>query len=99
MKDNRKTAPGKQSGKKKNHHDDQSDQPNLRLPVVTDVQARYATRSRIRAIGNSRGVILSNRVLEEGGIGQEADILIQAIAGMIIIRPAEKVSAVNTNLA
>ena len=55
--------------------------------------------SRIRAIGNSRGVILSNQLIDRAGISPDADIVISAFKGMITIIEAKKTSQVNTDLS
>ena len=41
--------------------------------------------SRLRAIGNSRGVILNSQLIEAAGLNAEADIVIQANEGVITI--------------
>ena len=58
----------------------------------------YRAYTRIRAIGNSKGVILSNQVIEAAGINPEIDVLIMAKEGVIMIVEA-KPSTVNTNLS
>ena len=57
--------------------------------------------SRIRAIGNSKGVILSNRLIETAGLNVGADIMIQANDGVITIiqLKAPGVNEVNTDLS
>jgi antitoxin MazE len=54
--------------------------------------------SRIRAIGNSKGVILNNRLIETAGLNVEADIMIQANDGVITIIQM-KAPGVNTDLS
>ena len=54
-------------------------------------------KSRIRAIGNSKGVILSNELIKKAGLNPEIDILIKAAEGMIAIVQV-KTTDVNTNL-
>src|SRR5215469_7859025 len=54
--------------------------------------------SRIRAIGNSRGVILSNQLIDKAGISPDGPIDIRAEKGMIVITASKKVSRVNTDL-
>lgn len=54
--------------------------------------------SRIRAIGNSKGVILNSRLLDIAGLSPETDILIQAGRGMITIEPVKE-TVVNTDLS
>jgi hypothetical protein len=60
--------------------------------------AARVVKSRIRAIGNSRGVILSTEMIDHAGISPNADIIIRAFKGMISIVESKKVSRVNTNL-
>jgi len=54
--------------------------------------------SRIRAIGNSQGVILNSQVIESSGLRPEADIVVQASEGVIIIMQL-KGAGVNTDLS
>jgi antitoxin component of MazEF toxin-antitoxin module len=54
--------------------------------------------SRLRAIGNSQGVILNNQLLETAGLNAEADIMIEANEGVITIKQM-KVPGVNTDLS
>ena len=54
--------------------------------------------SKIRAIGNSKGVILNNQVLEIAGLKADMDILVQALNGLITIKQAVK-PTVNTDLS
>jgi antitoxin component of MazEF toxin-antitoxin module len=54
--------------------------------------------SRIRAIGNSKGVILNNQLIETAGLNAEADIIIKANDGVITIIQL-KTPGVNTDLS
>jgi antitoxin component of MazEF toxin-antitoxin module len=54
--------------------------------------------SKIRAIGNSRGVILNSQLLDAAGLFPDEDIVIRASDGLITIQRVEK-SAVNSNLS
>ena len=54
--------------------------------------------AKVRAIGNSKGVILNNQVLDTAGLKADMDILIQAFNGLITIKQAKK-PAVNTDLS
>jgi antitoxin MazE len=54
--------------------------------------------AKVRAIGNSKGVILNNQVLDTAGLKAGMDILIQAFNGLITIKQAEK-PVVNTDLS
>lgn len=58
---------------------------------------KIVTRSKIRSIGNSKGVILNNQLIGAAGLNPEADIIIQAGDGIITIAQV-KLSAVNTDL-
>ncbi len=54
--------------------------------------------SRIRPIGNSRGVILNNEVMASAGLNPEWDIIIQANKGVITIIQVKQ-AGVNTDLS
>jgi antitoxin component of MazEF toxin-antitoxin module len=54
--------------------------------------------SRIRAIGNSRGIILNTKIMDAIGITSGSEIIIQAENGMIVIRKADNME-VNTDLS
>ncbi len=60
-------------------------------------ELNYMFTSRIRSVGNSKGVILNNNLIKAAGLDMEADIIIEASAGMITIVQAKP--AVNTDLA
>ena len=51
--------------------------------VLEEPEAVYATR--LRAIGNSRGVILNNEILSKAGLNTNDEIIVQAAKGAIII--------------
>jgi len=57
-----------------------------------------AVKSRIRAIGNSNGVILNNQLLKQAGIDTGADIIAFAEEGKIIIMQANE-SCINTDVS
>ena len=61
---------------------------------ASEATIEYTTK--VRAIGNSKGVILNNQVLDTAGLKADMDILIQAFNGMITIKEAKK-PAVNTD--
>ena len=70
---------------------------------VNGGEAKYlmptaSVTSRLRAIGNSRGVILNSQLIETAGLNDEADIVIQANDGVITIIQL-KGSKVNTDLS
>jgi antitoxin MazE len=53
--------------------------------------------SKIRSVGNSKGVILSNQLLHKAGLPADADIIVTAVEGQIIIKEM-KPADVNTDL-
>ena len=55
--------------------------------------------SSIRKIGNSFGVILGKKLLEQSGIKTGSEISIEAKDGAIIIKPRRKKRAVNRDLS
>jgi antitoxin component of MazEF toxin-antitoxin module len=68
------------------------------MSVLNEPNPSYSIFSRIRPIGNSKGVILPNRVIEEAGISPDADLIIQVSDGVILIAEAKSPGSVNTNL-
>ena len=54
--------------------------------------------AKIRAIGNSKGIIINNQLMEAAGIHAGVDLIMYANEGKIILMEAPK-QAVNTNLA
>jgi antitoxin component of MazEF toxin-antitoxin module len=64
--------------------------------VLAEPEVSYATR--IRAIGNSKGVILNSLVMETAGLNAETDVIIHASKGIIKIMEVKK-DEVNTDLS
>ena len=58
----------------------------------------WSATTRIRRVGNQNGVILNNQLIEKAGINTDADIVIQAADGVIIIAQV-KDKSVNTDLS
>lgn len=54
--------------------------------------------AKVRPIGNSKGVILNNQLLETAGLTADQDIVIKAVKGRITIEKAESY-VVNTDLS
>jgi len=54
--------------------------------------------TRLRAIGNSKGVIINNQLIRAAGINEDSDIIIYAEEGVIYLVEA-KTSGVNTDLS
>lgn len=84
----------KHKSKKKLMNEGVSGMSALNEPVQS-----YSISSKIRPIGNSKGVILPNRVIEEAGISPDADLIIQVAEGLIIIAEAKSTGSVNTDLS
>lgn len=62
--------------------------------TVSEPTIEYTAK--IRAIGNSRGIILNNNLMDAAGLIADQDVVIQAVKGLITIKQAEK-AAVNTD--
>jgi hypothetical protein len=56
------------------------------------------SRSRIRSIGNSKGVILNNQIIEAAGLNPEAQMVVAACKGVIYIVELQDAN-VNTDLS
>jgi antitoxin component of MazEF toxin-antitoxin module len=69
---------------------------STKVSVLEEPLASYT--SRIRAIGNSKGVILNNQLIESAGLSQDTDILIMAAEGVITIMQ-KKDARVNTDIS
>ena len=63
------------------------------------VQRANASPARIRKIGNSRGILLSNNLLNHLGVKEGEEITIFAEPGQIIIKPAAAKAIINTDLS
>jgi antitoxin component of MazEF toxin-antitoxin module len=59
---------------------------------------KFILTTRIRAIGNSKGVILNNQFISSAGLNPDEEVNIIAQKGMIIITQA-KSSVINTDLS
>ena len=55
--------------------------------------------TRIRKIGNSKGILLSNHIINELGVKENAEAIVKAEKGAIIIIPAEAKRKINTDLS
>ncbi|MEJ7682051.1 MAG: hypothetical protein WKG06_30200 [Segetibacter sp.] len=54
---------------------------------------------RIRKIGNSKGILLSNSMIRELGVADDAEVIVTTEKGHIIIKPAENKRKINTDLS
>ncbi len=66
-------------------------------PYQVDAAVHFQVRSVFREIGNSKGVIISKKMMDIAGI-QNNDVVIEAIRGEIRIRPIDE-KLVNTDLS
>ena len=62
-------------------------------------KSKGSIRSKIRSVGNSRGVILSRTLLQRAGLADDADILVTVNDGQIIIIELKESNKVNTDLS
>jgi len=69
---------------------------NTAAQIIREPEVSYS--SRVRAIGNSKGVILNTQALEVSGLNPDGDILVLAGKGFITIVPAKN-APVNTDLS
>jgi antitoxin component of MazEF toxin-antitoxin module len=93
MKANKKNPSALSLGKK------QLSQGVSPMPVLNELHPSFSISSRICQIGNSKGVILPNRVIEEAGISPDADLIIHVSNGIILISEAKPPVTVNTDLS
>ena len=71
--------------------------PKRTIPRLEEPEVEYAVRSSFRSVGNSKGVIISAKLIEASGITGN-DLIIEAADGIIAIRE-HKSTDVNTDLA
>ena len=55
--------------------------------------------TKIRKIGNSRGILLNNKMIKELGIADDAEVIVITENGQIIIKPAENKPKINIDLS
>ena len=66
---------------------------------LTSVGKTNSVSGRIRKIGNSKGILLSNSMIKELGVGDDAEVIVTAEKGRIIIMAAGNKSKINTDLS
>lgn len=71
---------------------------NKRIDVAKEPSSVYSVSSKLRDIGNSKGVILNNRIIAQAGFTSKADLIIHASEGVVIIQ-VKDTGNVNTNLS
>jgi antitoxin component of MazEF toxin-antitoxin module len=69
------------------------------MSILNESNPTYSISSKIRPIGNSKGVILPNRVIEEAGISADADLIIRVYEGVIVIAESRETININTDLS
>lgn len=66
---------------------------------LTSFSKTNPVRGRIRKIGNSKGILLSNSMIKALGIADDAEVIVTSEKGRIIIKPAENKRKINTDLS
>jgi antitoxin component of MazEF toxin-antitoxin module len=92
-----KSAKSKKAAKAKTYTSASHIQKVQESALNYNMRSGAAITTKLRAIGNSKGVILNNQLIEAAGISANADIIIRADKGKIIIEA--KKEDVNTNLS
>ena len=54
---------------------------------------------KIRKIGNSKGILFSNRMLRDLGVENETEVMVKSEKGKITITPVEIKKSINTDLS
>ena len=67
------------------------------IPIVGEPEVEYAVRTSFRSVGNSKGLIISSKLIEASGISGN-DLIIEAANGVIAIR-AVNARDVNSDLS
>ena len=93
----KRARPAKSSKARHSHSRSRTD-GRIKPTGSVHLSSGTTVKSRIRAIGNSKGVIINNQLLKDAGIDSDADIISYADQGKIIIMQAEA-SEVNTDLS
>jgi antitoxin component of MazEF toxin-antitoxin module len=67
------------------------------IPIIGEPEVEYAVRTSFRSVGNSKGLIISSKLIEASGIHGN-DLIIEAANGIISIREVNSTD-VNTDLS
>lgn len=67
------------------------------IPIVGESEVEYSVRTSFRSVGNSKGIIISSKLIEASGISGN-DLIIEAANGIIAIRAVNS-SDVNSDLS
>ena len=84
--------------KSENKHKGMSTSKTLKS-LLTSPHKKNSETVRIRKIGNSKGILLSNRMIKELGIEDDADVIVTTEKGRIIIKPSTNKRKINTDLS
>ncbi|MCW3108338.1 MAG: AbrB/MazE/SpoVT family DNA-binding protein [Segetibacter sp.] len=66
---------------------------------LTSIRKTSSVSTKIRKIGNSKGILLNNSMIRELGVADDAEVIVIAEKGQIIIKPAENKRKINTDLS
>lgn len=67
--------------------------------ALTSVNNMNFVSARIRKIGNSKGILLSNSIIGKLGVEVGEEVIVSAENGQIIIKPAKIKRKINTDLS
>lgn len=65
----------------------------------TSTYKKNSVLARIRKIGNSKGILLNNRIISESGIEDGAELIVTAEKNRIIITPAQSKRKINIDIS
>lgn len=65
----------------------------------TSLNKENSVSTRIRKIGNSKGILLNNRIINKAGIEDGAEVIVTAGKNRIIITPAQSKRKINTDIS
>lgn len=65
----------------------------------TSTDKKNSVLARIRKIGNSKGILLNNRIISESGIEDGAELIVTAEKNRIIITPAQSKRKINIDIS
>lgn len=67
--------------------------------LVAPLRKKPGATARIRKIGNSKGILLSNSMIKALGIEDETEVIVTTESGRIIITPVKSKRKINTDLS
>jgi antitoxin component of MazEF toxin-antitoxin module len=85
---------------------DKKEEKNKQQPALTNLgnsftsaNKKNSVSARIRKIGNSKGILLNNRIISESGIEDGAELIVTAEKNRIIITPAQSKRKINIDIS